>query len=133
MPSFPMGFDTMIERWEKTCNNDAKGVPGATSAVCLENAGSRNVAKNAVATNYPQFRPQKRSRCRTLDALQRSDIETRKPVRWSVEEGTSSTGTRCSMPPLELPRQRDNDTSNRMHRLCRHGKPTRPKHPVSRA
>ena len=45
MPSFPMGFDTMIERWEKTCNNDAKGVPGATSAVCLENAGSRNVAK----------------------------------------------------------------------------------------
>src|SRR5215218_11321800 len=49
MPSFPVGFDTMIERWEKTCNNDAKGVPSVTSTVCSTNARFRDTREGTNA------------------------------------------------------------------------------------
>jgi hypothetical protein len=45
--------------------------------------------------------------------------DAREPVRWSVEAACSSTGTRCSMPPLELPSYRGVDLSDCLHRCNR--------------
>lgn len=93
---------------------EVRGKPFAASQTLVRGTWSRMPQRRTVLDPDPKY-----DSVFGLSTHRKVRIETRVPVRLSVEARPSSSGTRYSVPPLELSRQRNVCMPNCPHLLCR--------------